>query len=977
MVADNDHSSRESQNGVHAPEGSEVVRSPEVDFPIVAIGASAGGLEALEVFFSNMPSDANMAFVVIQHLSPKHKSIMGLLLEKHTDMKIQVAEDGVKLKPNHVYLNPPEKNLAIMHKVICLMEPPYIHSLNLPIDYFFQSLSDDQGERSICIILSGTGTDGTKGLRAIKGVGGMAMVQDEKQARYNGMPSSAIGTGLVDYVLPVEEMPHTLIRYVRHPYVEGQRQSTISQDKLNRIFMATRHVTGHDFSHYKKNTICRRLQRRMAVHQIEDIDDYIRYFQQTPTEVRLFFKDMLIGVTKFFRDKNAFEFLKETVLWEMLKDRPYGSNLRIWVAGCATGEEAYSICIIVAEVMKALKGSFNVQVFATDIDSEAIAFARAGIYPQNISADVSDDRLTNYFSRDNDTYRVKKEIRQMVVFSEQNIIKDPPFSKLDLISCRNVLIYMESTLQKKLIPMLHYTLNPGGYLFLGTSESIGEFSGMFSAVDSKLKIFKRSMTSTDANNMLFNFNANVDTGTEIVKSKPTDLSIRNIAEKIIIEDYASPGVLINDKSDIIFYIGNTGAYLMQPTGEPTTNILKLVSEEIRYALSAVIHGVVTRKKTVIKEGLKLKHNNHTITFNIIARPLIENPQTKNMIMIVFEEKSAMKGNTVKKKVSKKEPEENSDIIKLQQELQATKEYLQATIEELESSNEELRSTNEEMQSTNEELQSANEELETSKEELHSTNEELETVNAELQNKLNELSRVNDDLNNLMAGTEIATIFLDNKLCIKRFTKSVLKIFNLRQSDVGRPISDITINIEYPSLYEDAKTVLDTLSRKRIDVVSNIAQWYTVSIIPYRTLENVIDGVVITFMDITELKSTIRFSERIIDAMRDPILILDVKLNVISSNKSFHETFKVDKADIINRAIDIACNGQWDIPELRGLLEATISQGRAFNGFIAEREFKGIGLKRVLLNGRRVDQGDHMPGLILLYIEDITIDGRDK
>ncbi|MBV6342189.1 chemotaxis protein CheB, partial [Candidatus Magnetobacterium casense] len=369
MAADNDHSSRESQNGVPAPEGGEVVRSPEVDFPIVAIGASAGGLEALEVFFSNMPSDANMAFVVIQHLSPKHKSIMDSLLEKHTDMKIQVAEDGIKLNPNHVYLNPPEKNLAIMHKVICLMEPPDVHALNLPIDYFFQSLSDDQGERSICIILSGTGTDGTKGLRAIKGVGGMAMVQDEKQARYNGMPSSAIGTGLVDYVLPVEEMPQTLIRYVRHPYVEGQRQSTISQDKLNRIFMATRHVTGHDFSHYKKNTICRRLQRRMAVHQIEDIDDYIRYFQQTPIEVRLFFKDMLIGVTNFFRDKNAFEFLKETVLWEMLKDRPYGSNLRIWVAGCATGEEAYSICIIVAEVMKALKGSFNVQVFVSSLKS--------------------------------------------------------------------------------------------------------------------------------------------------------------------------------------------------------------------------------------------------------------------------------------------------------------------------------------------------------------------------------------------------------------------------------------------------------------------------------------------------------------------------------------------------------------------------------------------------------------------------------
>ncbi|GBC60580.1 chemotaxis protein CheR [Desulfonema ishimotonii] len=464
-------------------------------FPIVGLGASAGGLEALEIFFSHMPADSGIGFVIIQHLSPKHKSIMGRLLSKSTKMTILDINDGMKVEPDHVYLNPPNKNVVIINGTLQLIEPVKTGSINLPIDCFFRSLAEEMGEKAICVILSGTATDGTLGLKAVKGEGGLAMVQDPNSAKYDGMPRSAIATGVADFILPVEKIPAVLVRYVKAPYILPPRDITVSDNQfgnyIRKIFALIRSSTGHDLSHYKQTTISRRIERRMAIHQIKRIEDYLKYLQETPPEVDILFKDMLIGVTNFFRDPDAFEILKKQVLPALIKKKLPDSSIRIWSVGCSTGEEAYSIAILFSEVMEMLKQHFNIQIFASDIDTQAIDYARSGIYPDSIAADVSQDRLNDHFIKEDNSYKVRKQIRDMVVFAVQNVIKDPPFSKIDFVSCRNLLIYMDNALQKKILPLYHYTLNPDGILFLGTSESIGEFSNLFHPISSKWKIFQR------------------------------------------------------------------------------------------------------------------------------------------------------------------------------------------------------------------------------------------------------------------------------------------------------------------------------------------------------------------------------------------------------------------------------------------------------------------------------------------------------
>ncbi|MFT5783408.1 MAG: two-component system CheB/CheR fusion protein [Candidatus Krumholzibacteriia bacterium] len=877
-------------------------------FPIVGIGASAGGLAAFEAFFSGMPAktDPSMAFVLVQHLAPDHKSILGELIGRYTRMQVFEVTDGMVVKPNCAYIIPPNHDMAFLNGALQLMEPAKPRGQRLPIDFFFRSLAQDQHERAICIVLSGTGSDGTLGLRAIKGEGGMAMAQNPESTEYDGMPRSAIATGLVDYELSPAEMPAQLMTYALHAFSRSSHRGTMMPPKavnaLKKVFILLRAQTGHDFSQYKPNTINRRIERRMAVNHIETIDSYVKYLQQTSSEVELLFRDLLIGVTNFFRDPETFKALEQQVIPKMLDNKQSGAAIRVWSPGCSTGEEAYSLAILLAERQEAMKKTWPVQIFATDIDSQAIATARAGVYPASIAADISTERLSRYFTAEPDgaTFCINKVIRDMLVFSEQDMIKDPPFSNLDLISCRNLLIYMGGELQKKIIPLFHYALGMKGFLFLGTSETVGEFDELFSTVDRKAKIYQRKenyigtpsralgrfllpMTVADA---VLSRTANNTPGAVVPP-------MREITERALLQQVAPAGALVNGQGDILYLHGRTGLFLELAPGVPGTNILKMAREGLRRELATALYKAARTKEIVRYPRLRVKTNGDFSTVNLTVREIAQGsdaPLETPLYLVVLEMAMPFELEQSQLATSKSfggavgsEADPNARIAALKRELQTKEEYLQTSNEELETSNEELKSSNEEMQSVNEELQSTNEELETSKEELQSLNEELGTVNSELQTKVGALSQANNDMNNLLAGTGIGTIFVDCQLRILRFTPTASEIINLIHSDIGRPVSHIVSNmVVYNSLVADAQLVLDTLVPKEVEVEITAGDWFMMRIQPYRTLDNVIEGVVITFVNVTarrRAEEALQASEArfrgLFDSMTDMIEIIEI------------------------------------------------------------------------------------------------------
>ena len=843
-------------------------------FPIVGIGASAGGLAAFEAFFSGMPADTDpgMAFVLVQHLAPDHKSILSDLIRRYTRMQVSEVEDGMVVQPNCAYIIPPARDMAFLNGTLQLLEPSMPRGQRLPIDFFFRSLAQDQRERAIGIVLSGTGSDGTLGVRAIKGEGGMVMVQSPNSTEFDGMPRSAIATGLVDYVLPPAEMAAQLIAYASHAFGKPSQASAIpevrNENALRKIFVLLRAQTRHDFSQYKPSTINRRIERRMAVHQIESLEGYIRYLQQTPIEVDALFRDLLIGVTNFFRDPAAFEMLEKEIIPKLFEGKQTGATVRVWVPACSTGEEAYSIAILLVERMEALKQHFILQVFATDIDSNAIAMARMGSYPASIATDISPERLARFFTvePDGSAYRIHKGIRDLLVFSEQDVIKDPPFSKLDLLSCRNLLIYMGAELQRKLIPLFHYALNQGGYLFLGTSESVGEFGELFTTLDRKAKLYRRKGELHNAQRKYLGrflppMTVPDSTQLQVVgRAGPrVKLPLRELTERTLLEQVAPVAALVNGHGDILYLHGQTGMFLEPTPGESgVNNILKMAREGLRRALTTSLHKSAARHELVRALGLRVKSNGHFTFVNLTIRPVVLGPDLSpdTPLFLVILEEAPLAETPPTSVAASKGPEADAEahISALKNDLRIKEEYLQTTNEELETANEELKSSNEEMQSVNEELQSTNEELETSKEELQSVNEELATVNAELQTKVVDLSRANNDMNNLLAGTGIATVFVDHQLRILRFTPAATRIINLILSDIGRPVAHIVSNlVGYNSLLADAQTVLDTLMPKKVEVQTIDGNWFAMRILPYRTLDNVIEGAVITFVDITEMK----------------------------------------------------------------------------------------------------------------------------
>lgn len=833
---------------------------------IVGIGASAGGLGAFEAFFSAMPANPTpgMAFVLIQHLAPDHKSLLRELVSRYTPMPVLDAEDGMRVEANTVYVIPPNRDLSILHGSLQLFEPTAARGLRLPIDFFFRALAEDQHDRAIGIVLSGTASDGTLGARAIKGEGGMVMAQSPDSTEHDGMPRSAIATGMVDYVLPPAEMPAQLIAFVSRRFGATPEALTPgtsgTEDALKKILVLLRSRTGHDFSQYKQSTVLRRIERRMAVHQIAGLADYVRYMRDVPAEAEALFGDLLIGVTSFFRDADAFAALEEEVA-HLFDDKPPGATIRVWCAGCSTGEEAYSIAILLQERMQALKQAYTIQFFATDVDRRAIDVARAGVYPANIAADVSPERLARFFTREpsDGSYRIHKSLRDMLVFSEHDIVRDPPFSRLDLISCRNLLIYMGPELHHKLIPLFHYALKPKGVLFLGTSETVGDFGDLFAVLNRKTKLYRRKEGDFAA------FRPSLDAlhSRSVAPARRPDPStragttarLRALTEQALLQqDHI--GALVNARGDLLYLHGRGHLFEVAP-GEAAMNVLTMAREGLRRALTIALHSAVAQKIPIRQTGLVVQTDSGGIPVTLTVRPVDAAPGAESdtgLFVVILEEAPTV--TLPASPPAALPPGDTTDarIAALTQELRAKEEYLQTTNEELATSNEELRSSNEEMQSVNEELQSANEELETSKEELQSMNEELATVNAELQTRLSDLARANNDLNNLLAGTGMGTVFVDHQLRIQRFTPAITQVINLIQTDLGRPVGHIASNlVGYDSLVEDIQSVLDQLTPKEVEVQTREGAWFLLRIRPYRTLENVIEGAVITFTDITEMK----------------------------------------------------------------------------------------------------------------------------
>jgi len=832
----------------------ETTAPGKLSFPIVALGASAGGLEALERFFKAVASDSGMAYIVIVHLDPGHVSLLPELLKKFTSMPVQQITDGTVVKANNVYVIPPNKDLLILNGRLQLMAISQPRGVNRPIDSFFRALATDQGSKAICIVLSGTGSDGAIGLKAIKGELGMVMAQDEESAKFDGMPRSAINTGLVDFVLTPEAMPEQLLIYNRQAQQKLKFVLPESVDQLpnalQKIYLILRSRTSHDFSLYKKNTICRRIERRMHIHQIESIDDYTEFLNKSEREADILFKELLIGVTNFFRDSEVFDKLRDVYLKELFKNKSDGDTIRVWVAGCSTGEEGYSLAIILQECMEQLHYHFNVQIFCTDIDEHAISIARAGLYPETIEADVSPERLKrNFIREENGHYRIKKSIREMLVFAPQNLIKDPPFTKLDILSCRNLLIYLDSSLQKKLYPVFHYSLKENGLLLLGTSESIGQNSSLFSVVDKKRKIFRKMRTVAEYP-VMFTKRATELSRHESIeiskKMKPLEeISALQLVESILQQSNAPPCAIIKDDNNVIYIHGRTGRFLEPAQGKMSINILELARYGIKAKLAEAIRKVATFKKEVIYHGLALNNKDERIFLNLSVKPILEMSNMPGLMMVVFEEtQQASKKSNIEPNIVDRQNDKTAE--ELNQELQFTQEDLQATIKELEAANEEL-------QSTNEELQSTNEEMETSKEEMQSLNEESITVNAELQGRINELTIANDDVKNLLDSIEIATVFLNIDLCVRRFTPKFCDITPLTANDIDRPIAHFSSRLIDVDMTQLATQVLNDLVTREAEVNSIDGKVFIMKIRPYRTSANVIDGVVITLEDITVRK----------------------------------------------------------------------------------------------------------------------------
>lgn len=918
---------------------------PRTAFPIVGVGASAGGLEALEKLFGTMPPDIGIAFVLVQHSAPGRENLLVELLRRFAALPIVLVTSGMELEPNHIYVIPAGWDALLQWSKLVLVEPKVVSGVRLSIDTFFRSLAASLRERAICIILSGAGSDGSQGLAEIKEQGGLAIVQSPISALHEGMPRSAIETELVDYILRPEEIPSQLISYIHKEFLTGQRpvepHPAAAESVLRRVFTILQRQSGHDFSLYKPNTINRRIARRMTVNQIERIDDYARFLENHPLEVDVLFRELLIGVTSFFRDSGAFASLAEQVIPRLFANRPSHEPIRIWVPGCSTGEEAYSIAMLLRERMEVQGQEHETQIFATDIDPQAIERARQGVYPENIVADVPLERIKRFFLREDSTFQISKRIRDMVVFAVQSVVKDPPFSRLDLISCRNLLIYLTPELQRKVISVFHYALKPEGFLFLGTSETLGEVSGLFTSIDRKWAIFQRPLSGPGLLKALEMASLSHTATPARLRAGLADATntIRELTELALLKRYAPSCAVINEQGEIFYTQGRTGLYLEPSVGDMSTNILRMAREGLQLPLATALRKVALSRQETVYKGVQVKTNGDTQIVNLILEPMSE----RGMILVIFEHAPALPLHELSPASDEGLDEHDTLLRQLQQELQSTREYLQVTIEELEASNEEIKSANEELQSSNEELQSTNEELETSKEELQSMHEEQMTINTELRTKIEQLSRANNDLKNLLASIEIGTLFLDMQLCIVRFTPSARGVINVRESDIGRPLSDLVINVGGEDLIQQAQKVLDTLVTYAAEFQTRDGEWYWMRIMPYRTVENVIDGVIMTFSNITQQKQVQEQLPRLkqmVEKSSTMVIMATSEEMIEYVNPRLVTVTGYAAKEIIGQTLRMLLPDQTDTAQYEDVWK-TVTAGREWQGELRHRKKSGV------------------------------------
>ncbi len=963
-------------------------------FPVVGIGASAGGLEAFRQLLSHLPTDTGMAFVLIQHLDPNHRSLLREILARETAMPAIEVANNMAVEPNCVYTIPPNTKMTIDRGRLKLTPREKNRAMIKPVDTFLLSLAADLGNKAIAVILSGGDGDGSRGLEAVKEAGGITFAQSEDSSQVPSMPNTAVATGGVDFILTPQQIAGELANISHHPYIASPTPAKAVEVLINdesamqTILTLLRTATGVNFTQYKHGTLNRRILRRMVVYKLDNINDYVTYLRGHSTEVQALFEDVLIHVTNFFRDPNAFKTL-QTKVFPTIANKGPEVPIRIWVAGCSTGEEAYSIAMCLLEYLDNQPIKPKIQIFATDISDRVIETARAGFYESSSVADVSVERLQRFFVAVDGGYRINKFIREMCVFARQNLCSDPPFSKLDLITCRNVLIYLGAALQKKILPTFHYGLNPTGFLMLGPSETTGDSSDLFTPLDKKQKIYARKLAPA---RITVDLSANSH-ALDLTKPTPSvepswnEFDLQKEADRIVLEQFAPVGVVIDNDLEIVHFRGQTSLYLEPAPGRASHNLLKMAKDGLKLELRAAVHQAINHNLAVSKKNLQITDNEGTRQLNFEVIPLPARGVEERYFLILFQAATpaALPPSTeaiLTQNADGTTPQpanaaSDLEIARLRQELATTKEYLRAIIEEQEVTNQDLRAANEEILSSNEEFQSSNEELETAKEEIQATNEELNTINDEFQRRNHELTQVSNDLQNLISSTNIPILMLGSDLCIRRFTPLAQSILHLIPADIGRPLRDINHALNVPDLESQIQEVINTLKTKEQEVQDQHGHWYDLRIRPYRTLDNKIDGAMIILVDIDALKHGIEqleysrnYAQAIVETVREPLIVLDRNLRVFTANQSFYQTFQATTAETEQRLIFDLGNGQWNIPKLRQLLVEILPTNSQLQDFEVEHDFEQIGHKTMLLNARTMtplEGGDN----ILLAIEDIT------
>jgi two-component system CheB/CheR fusion protein len=979
---------------------------PEMPFPVVGVGASAGGLEAFQSLLQALPKDLGMAVVLVQHLDPNHASALPDLLASSSSMPVRQVTDGIAIEPNTVYVVPPNAQMAMLDGKLHLIPRPTDSSQHMPIDFFFRSLAHAAQQRTIGVVLSGTGSDGAAGLREIKGAGGITFAQDPPTAKYDGMPRAAIALEVVDMVKPPDEIGDEIVRIARHPYVrrvEETREEPESDrfnDQLSKVFAILRHSTGVDFTHYKQPTIQRRLQRRMVLHKMNKLEDYLALLRSNPPEVQALYGDILIHVTRFFRDPDSFAILEQQVFPRIMDQRrSHESPARIWIPGCATGEEPYSIAIALLEYLGEDANSVPVQIFATDVSERAVQHARTGMYPESISADVSVERLHRYFNRVDGSYRVSKQVRDLCVFARQDLTRDPPFSKLDLIVCRNVLIYLGTVLQKRLMNVFHYALKPGGFLMLGSAETVGTSTDLFSVEDKRHRLYVRKQADFPRE---FELSAHGPLHEHPHLARPpqpaenrSHSTLQTEANRIVLSRYAPAGVLVDEELQIVQFRGHTGPFLEPAPGDATLNLLKMAREGLLYGLRSALYEARKSDTSVRKAGLRVLYEGAVRDVEIEVIPVVVDSQKRHFLVLFHSAtippvERAAKAKKGKKGKVAKTPRELTRISRLQEELAASRQYLQSIIQDLEAANEELQSANEEILSSNEELQSTNEELDTAKEELQSTNEELNTVNEELQGRNEELSRLNSDLMNLLGSVEIAIVMVTSDLRIRRFTPMAERVLNLLPHDVGRRISDIKPNIEVPEL---ARLIVETIKSatiREVEVHDRNGKGYSLRIRPYKNIDKRIDGAVLALFEhraphsadgngdlADSIASNGSFTQALIDVVPEPILLLRHDHRVVRANEAFCRFFGVINDDTEGRNIFAIVDRQLDVPSMRDLLQRQLPQQPQIDGMPFDEEFVGLGRRQASVSARQLRSAEDELQTVILFQPRLPVGAEKK